>query len=234
MVKGIYVPVDESEPLELREFATLDDYQAAVDGWIEAVDVPSLGVTIYVNEEGLLRHLPFNPRASFLWWFHVPGAHQAMLVGNAVIVGLPDENGDSTDMPREVVDLPTVAREYAVAIQIGGASESSGSDGKLSSILLPLTHGDPNWCISVTRHEDYFSAAVWAVVFRERWVDAVNVRVVSALELPRRMQILMDSLPRWTDRPSCAWRHPTELECYALSLGGCRLLPARSMVSARA
>lgn len=195
MVKGIYVPVDENEPLELREFATLDDYQAAVDGWIEAVDVPSLGVTIYVNEEGLLRHLPFNPRASFLWWFHVPGAHQAMLVGNAVIVGLPDENGDSTDMPREVVDLLTVAGEYAVAIQIGGASESSGSDGKLSSILLPLTHGDPNWCISVTRHEDYFSATAWAVVFRERWVDAVNVRVVSALELPRRMQILMDSLP---------------------------------------
>lgn len=195
MVKGIHVPIDESEPLELREFATFDDYQAAVDGWIEAVDVPSLGVTIYVNEEGVLRHLPFNPRASFLWWFHVPGAHQAMLVGNAVIVGLPDENGDSTDMPREVVDLLTVAREYAVAIQMGGTSDPGGLDSKLSSILLPLTHGDPSWCISVTRHEDYFSAAAWAVVFRERWTDAVNVRVISALELPRRMQMLMDSLP---------------------------------------
>lgn len=195
MVKGIYFPADETEPLEQREFATLDDYQAAVDGWIEAVDVPSLGVTIYVNEEGLLRHLPFNPRASFLWWFHVPGAHQAMLVGNAVIVGLPDENGDSTDMPREVVDLLTVAREYAVAIQMGGTSEPGGLDSKLSSILLPLTHGDPSWCISVTRHEDYFSAAAWAVVFRERWTDAINVRVISALELPRRMQMLMDSLP---------------------------------------
>jgi len=37
-----------------------------VDGWIEAVDVPNLGITIYVNEEGVLRHLPFNPRASIL------------------------------------------------------------------------------------------------------------------------------------------------------------------------
>lgn len=46
MVKGIYVPIDESEPLEQREFATLDDYQVAVDGWIEAVDVPSLGITV--------------------------------------------------------------------------------------------------------------------------------------------------------------------------------------------
>ena len=195
MVKGIYVPVDETEPLEQREFATLDDYQTAVDGWIEAVEIPSLGITIYVNEEGLLRRLPFNPRASFLWWFHVPGAHQAMLVGNAVIVGALDENGESTDVPQEVVDLLTGASEYAVAIQMGGTSEPSGSDGKLSSILLPLTHGDPSWCVSVTRHEDYFSAGAWAVVFRERWTDAVNVRVVSAVELPRRMQNLIYSLP---------------------------------------
>ena len=37
MVKGVYVRVDENEPLERCEFAMLDDYQAAVDGWIEAV-----------------------------------------------------------------------------------------------------------------------------------------------------------------------------------------------------
>jgi len=195
MVKGIYIPADDSEALEIRELEKLEDYQAAVDGWIEAVDVPSLGVTIYVNEEGLLRHLPFNPRASFLWWYHVPGAHQAMLVGDVVIVGPPDDNGDGTDVPEEVVDLLMVAREYAIAIQISGTSEPSGSDGMLSSILLPLTHGDPSWCLSLTRHEDYFSAAAWAVVFRERWTDAVNVRVVSAVELPRRMQILMDAFP---------------------------------------
>lgn len=119
MVKEIYVPADDSEALELRELEKLEDYQAAVDGWIESVDVPSLGVTIYVNEEGLLRHLSFNPRASFLWWYHVPGAHQAMLVGDVIIVGPPDDNGDGTDVPEEVVGLLTVAREYAIAIQMG-------------------------------------------------------------------------------------------------------------------
>jgi len=195
MVKGIYIPADDSEALEIRELEKLEDYQAAVDGWIEAVDVPSLGVTIYVNEVGLLRRLPFNPRASFLWWYHVPSAHQAMLVGDVVIVGPPGDNGDGADVPDEVVDLLMVAREYAVAIQIGGVSAPSESDGMLSSILLPLTHGDPSWCLSLTRHEDYFSATAWAVVFRERWTDAVNVRVVSAVELPRRMQILMDAFP---------------------------------------
>ncbi|WRS29526.1 hypothetical protein U6G28_08340 [Actinomycetaceae bacterium MB13-C1-2] len=56
-------------------------------------------------------------------------------------------------------------------------------------------HGDPSWCLSLTRYEDYFSAAAWAVVFRERWTDAVDVKVVSSVELPRRMQILVDALP---------------------------------------
>ncbi|WP_402843636.1 DUF3846 domain-containing protein [Microbacterium sp. GXS0129] len=195
MVEGLYIPADDSEAVEIRELEKLEDYQAAVGGWIEAVDVPSLGVTIYVNEEGLRRRLPFNPRASFLWWFHGPGAHQAMLVGDAIIVGIPDENGDGTDVPEEVVGLLTVAREYAIAIQIGGVSGPSELGGKLSSILLPLTRGDPSGCVSVTRYEDYFSAAAWAVVFRVRWADAVNVRAVSAVELPRRMQFPMDTLP---------------------------------------
>ncbi|SER52962.1 protein of unknown function [Propionibacterium cyclohexanicum] len=195
MVKGICVPADDSEALQIRELETLEDYREAVDGCIEAVDVPDLGVTIYVNEEGLISRLPFNPRASFLWWYHVPGAHKAMLVGNAVIVGLPDENGDSTDLSQGVVNLLTRTGEYAVAVQMGGTFEPSWPDGKLSSVLLPLMHGDPSWCLSLIRHEDYFSAAAWAVVFRERWTDAVNVRVVSAVELPRRMQILMDDLP---------------------------------------
>lgn len=52
MVRGIYVPIDAGEPLEVREFASLQSCQLTVDGWIEAVDIPGLGITIYVNEGG--------------------------------------------------------------------------------------------------------------------------------------------------------------------------------------
>lgn len=76
MVSGIVIPAAAESSLEEREFANLEDYQAAVGGWIEAVDLPSFGVTICVNEEGLLRHLPFNSRASFPWWYHVSAARQ--------------------------------------------------------------------------------------------------------------------------------------------------------------
>lgn len=41
-------------------------FRKTVDGLMEAVDLLNFGATIYVNEEGLLRHLPFNSRASFL------------------------------------------------------------------------------------------------------------------------------------------------------------------------
>lgn len=106
MVQGIVIPADAESPLELRNFAQLEDYQAAVGGWIEAVDLLDFGVTIYVNEEGLLRHLPFNSRASFLWWYHVPEARQkAMLVGDAVLIGLPDRNGNSPDLPDAVREI---------------------------------------------------------------------------------------------------------------------------------
>lgn len=45
MPKGIYIPADDSAPLEVRDFAGLVDYQAAVEGWIEPVDIDELSVT---------------------------------------------------------------------------------------------------------------------------------------------------------------------------------------------
>lgn len=190
MVKGIHVPVDPSEPLEVCDFANLAAYQAAVEGWIEPVDIPDLGITIYVNDEGLLRHLPFNSRASFLWWYHVPQARQAMLVGNAVIVGIPDRNGDNTDVPDELLALLTTEGEYAVLIKIGDdPSWASYANSKVTSIVLPLISGEPNWYLSSARYGDYFEAAVWAMVLLERWSDAVDTKVVPVSQLPEHLRV---------------------------------------------
>ena len=103
MVKALVIPTTEGEPIKECDVDALEDYQSVVGGCIEPVDVPALGVTVYVHEEGLMLNLPFNPRATFLWWYFVPEARQkAMLVGPALITGLPDRNGDSTDVPSEV------------------------------------------------------------------------------------------------------------------------------------
>jgi hypothetical protein len=85
-----------------------------VGGWIEPVDVPSLGITICVNEEGLIRQLPRDPRATFLWWFHVPANRQkAILVGDALLAGMADHRVT-------VLMSSTRCSSYALPVRAGG------------------------------------------------------------------------------------------------------------------
>lgn len=166
MVQGIVIPAEAEKPLEQRDFARLEDYQAAVGGWIEAVDLHDLGVTVYVNEEGLLRQMPFNSRASFLWWYYVPAARQkSMLVGDAVLIGLPDRNGDSTDLPSDVRNRLLVTMRYRVEVRLSGMSV---------------------WHRDSASFPDYWEALIWAMVLLDRIDDAVDVRVlpVDSDEIP--------------------------------------------------
>ncbi|MDQ1175012.1 hypothetical protein QE430_003319 [Microbacterium testaceum] len=106
MVHGIVIPTSDAEDMRAIELAEVEDYQKAVGGWIEALDILSFGCTMYLNEEGLIRGLPYNRRATYLWWYHVPHARgQARLAGDAVLVGLPDRSGRSTDTPSAVREL---------------------------------------------------------------------------------------------------------------------------------
>ena len=158
MVRALRIPAEAEEPITELEVFKLEDYQAAVGGWIEPVDLPDLGVTIYVHEEGLVLGLPFNSRAAFLWWYFVPEARQkAMLVGPALVVGLPDRNGDSTDIPARVVDM--IGRPGVWRVEV-------------------KTYGDPQWYRNQATYADYFEAVVWAMVTLERWTAAEDVRVV--------------------------------------------------------
>lgn len=52
MVKALVIPTTEGEPIMECEVNKLEDYQAVVGGWIEPVDIPALGVAVYVHEEG--------------------------------------------------------------------------------------------------------------------------------------------------------------------------------------
>ena len=163
MVKGLVIPADPELPIEIREFKRLEDYQAAVGGWIEAVDVPPLGITTYVNEEGLLQKLPFNSRATFLWWYELPHVrHQTMLVGDAVVVGLPDGDGDSTDIPEATLTLLTKKEPYAVMTLVGDS---------------------PLWVSHPFAYDDFFEAIVWGMILSDRVTDTRDVRVVTLDQL---------------------------------------------------
>ena len=117
-----------------------------------------------------------------------------MLVGHAVIVGLLDPDGNATDVPHQVVDLLMDDGEYVVLVKVGGIPDSI-STRRFSSILLPLGHGDPSWCVSCTRYEGYLAAVAWALVFLERWSDAMKTEVVRVSRLEYHLRNVIDALP---------------------------------------
>lgn len=157
-MKALRIPTEPENPITELEVATLEDYQAVVGGWIEPVDIPELGITIYVHEEGLVLGLPFNSGATFLWWYYVPEARQkAMLVGPAVIVGLPDANGDSTSIPADTAKLLTQSGEWRIEMHAKGVDD---------------------WYRKEAPHTDYFEAIVWALVVLERSPEVDDARVI--------------------------------------------------------
>ena len=158
MPKGVIIPADPAKPLATRDVQKLEDYQAVVGGSIEAVDLPDISSTVFVNEKGLVRKLAFNPRATFLWWYWVPAARQqAMLVGDALVVGQPDNSGSTTDVPLEFATSLQNPHGHRVEVQ---------------------TLGDPKWYSNDAVFPDYFEAIVWGLSLLERWTLAQSLRII--------------------------------------------------------
>jgi hypothetical protein len=150
VARGVHVPARITHPVTVREFDNLADYQAGVGGPIEAIDIRLLDIKMYVNEEGLLRGLDLNSRATFLWWYHVPESRQrAFLVGDAVILGWPDQDGESTDLPDALLALFSKPGFYWLEVQ--------REEGEEWVALADLP-----------QFEDYFDAVVWALIYNDR------------------------------------------------------------------
>lgn len=77
----------------------LEQLQALVGGWLEGVDLGD--AFMYVNEEGKIDGLPVNASATLL--FHAVHGPHDIIVGNVVLVGQSDENGDETSLSESQV-----------------------------------------------------------------------------------------------------------------------------------
>lgn len=161
MIRVIRIPQEETKPLEqvaLSDFAAM---QAAVDGYIEFVDLEPLQASLVVDEEGKLKSKPINRRATLLFWLLVPAARlRDAIVGDILIVGYPDGDGNTTDVPTEVVELLLGTESYKAEFQtFDDADKFNGN---------------------LRRFEDYFQAANYALLKAQAWTAVENVRVVPA------------------------------------------------------
>lgn len=161
MFHAIQIPVDEERPLYKVAVEGLDGMQAAVGGYIQVIDLTSLNASLVMDEEGKLAQKPINRRATLLFWLLFPSVrHRDVIVGDAIIVGQPDKDGNTTDVPPKVVDLFFGTKSYKAEFQ---------------------TYDDPNkFNGNMRRFEDYFEAANYGLGKAESWTAVQRVRVVPA------------------------------------------------------
>lgn len=109
MAKGIalYAPVVEGldeikNTVEVREFEIGDSYQLlrdAVEGYIECVHLSSLGVDMWLNEEGKLIGLEPNALATYLFLREFNTLD--VIMGNVIFTGGADEEGETLGLTEE-------------------------------------------------------------------------------------------------------------------------------------
>jgi hypothetical protein len=119
-INAVVIPANESELPRQHQLAVarLVDYQELVGGLIEGVALDKPPARMYMNEEGKLRDLPINRRATLLLWAHNrPFRYQDVIMGDAFLVGQPDREGSDTSVPEHYAHLLCEASTFHVEVQ---------------------------------------------------------------------------------------------------------------------
>jgi len=158
---GIFIPADEAKVIEFRLFGQFTDYQEAVGGVFEAINLSDPAASFFVNEEGKLLALPLNRRATLFWWINERRMRERdAIMGDVVLIGLPDDEGDTQDVPGDLVTLLMKHDLFKYEV------ETIEKEGK--------------WYGNQTRFDNYFEACNAALALLTRWTLANDVRVLTA------------------------------------------------------
>jgi len=163
MVRSIVIPHDPARSPRLRHLATAGDFQEAVDGWLEPIEMPAVGVTVYVNEAARREHYPINCRAMALWWLYSADPTQyPVFLGNAVLTSASDHGDEGSLMERIIGDV-FEQREFVVQVR-------------------PFGH--TAWRDSLARFENVFDAATWCMLFSHTLRHGALLRLQSRIREP--------------------------------------------------
>ena len=102
-MKVAVIPADGDVRFEDVPRIDLDYLQSRVGGHIEALRIPGTGINLYLNEEGKLLGLAVNERADAIAWRTRAVSFSGVIVGDVVVVGPVDEQGNDTGLSEEQV-----------------------------------------------------------------------------------------------------------------------------------
>ena len=97
-----------SRPVELVEIkpSDLGAYQRYVGGHLELVKLDDPEAGIYLHSEGKLEGLELNQRATSLSWVHNSAMRGVdVIVGDTLLVGGANRNGDDLSVPKYFRDI---------------------------------------------------------------------------------------------------------------------------------
>jgi hypothetical protein len=161
MVVGCIIPSDETLPLVESPFEELEDYQHAVDGYIELLHLPDSGLTIVVNEEGKPRHLVANRRATWLWWLHAGRTKRFdVLRGDVVLLGPAGSSNLAADLPDQYRELLFRTERFRLDLQ-------------LPNTVVSWVNGEPSF-------DSYFEAARVATHLSAAYDWSLDVKILPA------------------------------------------------------
>lgn len=161
-IKGVLIPCDEEQPVTLIELERGDytKWQKHVGGLFDCISVDRPPASLVINDEGKIHGLPLNRRATLFCWV---GNHRFRgvdaLVGDCLLVGPVDEEGETMTVPDELLELLFNTEEYKYMVQV------TGEDG---------------WHGNGMRYTDWVEAYEGGVALAERWLKVEQVKVVSA------------------------------------------------------
>ena len=159
MVTGIVIPHETNRALQKVEFEGLTDYQTAVGSYIETVKMDGHELVIVADEDGKVKQLPINRRATCLWWLLNPVEIGGdFLVGDVVILGA-GRAGSMNDVPASLAALLSESTSFQVKVCL-----SKGFD-----TWIPI--GEPV--------ADFFEATTRALKLMEVWRPPEEVKVVA-------------------------------------------------------
>jgi Domain of unknown function (DUF3846) len=157
-VTGILIPHDPNNELHLNVDTGLTDLQAAVGGYVEAISIEQPRLTLFANEEGKIRELPRNLRATIIWWLLAPRTRGVdILCGDVVLTGR-DMHGDISPVPMSLRVLLFPDTPLGIKFEL---------------------HGRPGvWNRTGDTYRDFFEAARDALLMTQIQHDVSAARVV--------------------------------------------------------
>lgn len=121
---AIAIPADPAQPLRRVEIDHADRL-GALRGNVQVLDLHGPSASLYLSEEGKLRELELNARATGLLWVHNSQFRGAdYIAGDAFLLGPVDRDGDDTTVPHEYLRLLlTESGQFRVEAQAPGSVE---------------------------------------------------------------------------------------------------------------